>query len=72
MEERADLFLKDGETGRAYALLNGFMEQNAQRLQMTALDLVGQLYDERKKKRGPFGPRNRRLLPVWQKAGLPV
>lgn len=72
VEERADLFLKDGETGRAYALLNGFMEQNAQRLQMTALDLVGQLYDERKKKRGPFGPRNRRLLPVWQKAGLPV
>ena len=72
MEEKAGLLLKNGKRKQAYALLNGFMEQNAQRVQEAASSQIEELSAERKQRGGPFGPRNRRLIPVWEKAGLPV
>jgi len=72
VEEKAGLLLKNGEKEQVYALLNGFMEQNAQRVQEAASCLIEELSAERKQRGGPFGPRNRRMLPFWEKAGLPV
>lgn len=69
-EVQAARLLDAGKKEEAYALLNRFMDSNAKHLKKAAEKLIEEFSFVRKKNGGPFGPRNRKMMPLWEKMGM--
>lgn len=71
-EAKARELMHAGKKEEAFAILNSLMDRSAETLYEAAAPLADELYGEVKKAGGPFGPRNRGLVSIWERDEMPL